>query len=74
MRLADRVRREPRTSEVLWLANGDRLTGGFLGLDETRVKFQTENGDPALDRPGIVAVGFDPAWSFIPGRRAPTSS
>ena len=34
--LWDRVRTEPRSTEVVWLANGDRLAGGFLGLDDKR--------------------------------------
>jgi hypothetical protein len=59
--LWDRVRTEPRTTEVVWLANGDRLTGGFLGLDERAVKLQVEGKEVELDRTGVVAVGFDPA-------------
>ncbi len=31
----DRVRKEPRKEEVVWLSNGDRLTGSFLGFDRT---------------------------------------
>jgi len=61
-----RVRTEPRTSEVVWLANGDRLTGGFLGLTDKQVKFQAANGQIALDRPGIVALGFDPGLAIYP--------
>jgi hypothetical protein len=64
--LLERVRSEPRTSEVLWLANGDRLAGGLLGLDDAKVKLQTENGSVALDRPGVVALGFDPALVHEP--------
>jgi len=61
-----RVRTEPRTSEVVWLANGDRLSGGFLGLTDTQVKLQTDNGPIELDRSGIVALGFDPALAVYP--------
>lgn len=66
----ERVRNEPRPSEVLWLANGDSLTGGLLGLDERRVKFQASNGAIELDRGGIVALGFDPALVVYPRPRA----
>ena len=38
--LWEQVRAEPRTTEVVWLANGDRLAGGFLGLDESKIKIQ----------------------------------
>ncbi len=64
--LLERVRTEPRTTEVLWLANGDRLTGGFLGLEEKRIKFQAAAGPIALDRAGIVALGFDPTLVVYP--------
>jgi hypothetical protein len=64
--LQARVRTEPRTTEVLWLANGDRLTGGFLGLDERKVKFQTPPGPTAIDRAGVVALGFDAAVVAYP--------
>ena len=64
--LLTRVRTEPRTSEVVWLANGDRLTGGFLGLSDKQVKFQAGNGPIELDRTGIVALGFDPALVAYP--------
>jgi hypothetical protein len=64
--LVERVRTEPRTAEVLWLANGDRLTGGFLGLEEKRIKFQAAAGPITLDRAGIVALGFDPSLVVYP--------
>jgi hypothetical protein len=64
--LLERVRTEPRTTEVLWLANGDRLAGGFLGLDEKRVKFQAPTGPTAIERAGVVALGFDPALVNYP--------
>jgi hypothetical protein len=64
--LLERVRTEPRPSEVLWLANGDTLKGGFLGLDEKRIKFQAPNGPIELDRGGIVALGFDPSLVVYP--------
>jgi hypothetical protein len=59
--LVRKVRDEPRTSEVLWLANGDRLAGGFLGLSEKAVEFQPAGEPVKLNRAGVVAVGFDPA-------------
>ena len=59
--LVARVRSEPRSSELLWLANGDKLPGLFAGLDEKRVAFQPATGRVELDRPGVVAIGFDPA-------------
>jgi hypothetical protein len=64
--LLERLRTEPRSSEVLWLGNGDRLTGGYLGLTEKRIKFQAQNGPVELDRSGVVALGFDPALVIYP--------
>ena len=64
--LLTRVREEPRSSEVLWLANGDRMVGGFLGLGKDKLAFQPETGKVELDRGGIVALGFDPALVTYP--------
>jgi len=61
-----KVRTEPRTSEALWLANGDKLTGGFLGLSDQSVEFQPAKEPVKLDRSGVVAVGFDPALVVYP--------
>jgi hypothetical protein len=58
--LWDRIRIEPRTSEVVWLANGDRLAGGFLGLDENKIKIQSNGKAVEIARAGVVAVAFDP--------------
>ena len=64
--LITKVRDEPRTGEVLWLGNGDRLTGGLLGLDEKTVEFQTSTGKVKVDRSGILALGFDPKLVSYP--------
>ena len=61
-----RVRSAPRQTELLWLANGDLLAGGFLGLDEKKIKFQPEGGPIELERSGVVALGFDPALVDYP--------
>ncbi|HKI21581.1 MAG TPA: NPCBM/NEW2 domain-containing protein [Isosphaeraceae bacterium] len=62
----DRVLVEPRSTEVVWLANGDRLAGGFLGLDDKRLKIQVEGKPAEVERGGIVAIGFDPALVNYP--------
>ncbi|MBI1830503.1 MAG: carbohydrate-binding protein, partial [Planctomycetes bacterium] len=64
--LLARVRGEPRSSDVLWLANGDRLTGTFLGLGPQKFKFQREAGPVEIDRSGVVALEFDPAGAAYP--------
>ena len=64
--IMDRVRREPRTSEVLWLANGDRLAGGFLGMDENKITMQLGGKPAPVERAGVVALGFDPALVVYP--------
>ncbi len=64
--LLSRVRSSPRQTELLWLANGDLLAGGFLGLDEKKIKFQPESGPIELERSGVVALGFDPALVVYP--------
>jgi hypothetical protein len=58
--LRDRVRHEPRASEVVWMTNGDRRAGGFLGIDDRTVKLQVEARQVEIDRSGVVALGFDP--------------
>lgn len=58
--LVRKLRDEPRDGEVLWLANGDRLTGGFLGLSEKAITFQSGKNSVKLDRTGVLALGFDP--------------
>jgi NPCBM/NEW2 domain len=60
------VRAVPRTTEVVWLANGDRLAGGFLGLNESKIKLQVSGKPVEVDRPGVVALGFDPTLVSYP--------
>ncbi|WP_165220840.1 NPCBM/NEW2 domain-containing protein [Aquisphaera insulae] len=55
------VREEPRSSEVVWLANGDRLSGGFLGMDDRSIRIQVDGKAVEVDRTGVIGVGFDPA-------------
>jgi hypothetical protein len=59
--LCDRVRLEARTTEVVWLANGDKLSGGFLGLNDRKIKIQIDGKPVEVERAGVLAVGFDPA-------------
>jgi hypothetical protein len=60
------IRNEPRTSEVLWLANGDKQSGSFLGLSDKTVEFQSGKTDLKLDRGAVVALGFDPKLVVYP--------
>jgi hypothetical protein len=64
--LWEQVRGEKRTTDVVWMANGDRQTGGFLGLDDRVVNFQVEGKPVEIDRTGVIAVGFDPAVANYP--------
>src|SRR5262249_33691893 len=34
----DQVLAEPRSTEIVWLANGDRLAGSFLEMDDRKIK------------------------------------
>ena len=54
----DRVRTEPRKDEVVWLSNGDRISGGFLGYDRV-LKLLCDGKTREIDPSRIVAVGFD---------------
>lgn len=65
-KLIQRIGLEPRDDEVLWLANGDRLTGRFLGLDAKSVNFDTGQGEDSLGRSGIIAIGLDPTLIAYP--------
>ena len=63
--LWDKVRLEPRRDEIVWLTNGDRVSGNFLGYD--RVLKLLYDGKPReIDQSRIVAVGFDPALVQYP--------
>jgi hypothetical protein len=64
--ITDRVRNEPRTTEVVWLANGDRQAGGFLSMDENKITMQVAGKPVLFDRAGVVALGFDPALVVYP--------
>jgi hypothetical protein len=64
--LIRKVRDEPRTSEVLWLANGDQFKGGFLGLTERQVEFQPGKEPLKVDRSGVVGLGFDRSLVVYP--------
>jgi NPCBM/NEW2 domain len=65
-RIWTRLEDEPRTTEVVWMVNGDRLAGGFLGLDDRLIKLQIDGKPVELDRTGVVAVGFDPSGVGYP--------
>ena len=60
--LIDRVRDDPRSGEVLYMNNGDRMTGGFLAITPRLVSFQPEKAKNKIDveRSSLVAIGFDP--------------
>jgi len=60
------VRTEPRTSEVVWLKNGDKLAGGFLSLGDKTVAIQPAKEPISLDLSGVVALGFDPSPVVYP--------
>ena len=53
-----KVREDIRTTEVLWLTNGDRLAGGLLALDDKTIKFQPSTGKVEIDRSGVIAFGI----------------
>jgi hypothetical protein len=58
--LRTRMQNDSRNSEVVWMANGDRRVGGFLGLDDRSLKLQIDSKPIAIDRTGVTALGFDP--------------
>ena len=49
----------------MWLSNGDRLTGSFLGFDRT-LKLLTSGKPREIEQARIAAVGFDPAHLNYP--------
>jgi hypothetical protein len=65
-----RVREEARNSEVLWLLNGDRLSGGYLGLTDKVIEFQTGKEKVKVDRSGVAALGFEPSSVVYPRPKA----
>jgi hypothetical protein len=69
--LRNGVRDTPRDSEVLWLANGDRLAGSLLSLAADAVGFQPDTGPVTVPRGSVVALGFDPALATYPRPAGP---
>jgi hypothetical protein len=61
-----RIRAEPHAGEIAWLANGDRVVGTFLGMDDRVVRLQVEGEPRELPREGVTAIGFDPALVSYP--------
>jgi hypothetical protein len=57
--LRDRIEFEGRKSEVVWLSNGDRVDGSFIGMDERSIKLEVDRKPLEVDRGTAVAVGFD---------------
>lgn len=66
-----RLRDEPRSSEVVWLNNGDRIAGSFLGMDDRSIKLQVDQKPLEIDRGGVVAIGFDPKLLNYPRPEGP---
>jgi NPCBM/NEW2 domain len=64
--LRDQVLRDARTTEVLWMTNGDRVKGSFASLDNHEIKFQIDANAVGLDRSRVVALGFDPSLVVYP--------
>jgi NPCBM/NEW2 domain len=62
----DQILVEPRKTEVVWLVNGDRLDGSFLGMDERKIKLEIDQKPLEVDRSGVVSVGFDPGLVNYP--------
>jgi len=62
----DQVLVEPRSTEVIWLLNGDRLAGSFLEMNDRKIKIQIEGKPVEVDRSGVVALGFDPGLVNYP--------
>ncbi|GAC1463368.1 MAG: hypothetical protein NVSMB9_00770 [Isosphaeraceae bacterium] len=65
-RLILQVRDEPRASEMLWLTNGDKLSGGLLGLTDKIVEIQRGMEPLKLERTGLIALGFDHRVAVYP--------
>jgi hypothetical protein len=66
----DQLVTEPRSSEVVWLANGDRLAGNFLAMDDRKIQMQIAGKPVDVDRSGDVALGFDPGLVNYPRPKA----
>jgi hypothetical protein len=69
--LWNHVQYDSRNSEVVWMANGDRRIGGFLGLDDRSLKLQVDSKPIVIDRTGVNALGFDPNLVSYPLPESP---
>lgn len=64
--LVQRVRTEPRTSEVLWLANHDKLAVGFQSLGDKFIDYLSAGKTERIERARVSAIGFDPSLVSYP--------
>lgn len=69
--LLTNLREGTRNADVLWLGNGDHLTGDLLSIGTEKIQFQPEAKLLELARPGVLAVGFDPATVKYPKPEGP---
>ncbi|MFO0960725.1 MAG: NPCBM/NEW2 domain-containing protein [Isosphaeraceae bacterium] len=63
------IREELGGQEVLWLSNGDRLEGSFLGLAADNLEFRSRGGELRPPRKEVRALAFDPKLVDYPRPR-----
>lgn len=66
-RLGRSILDDPRQADVVRLANGDRLTGTVVAVDEQRATLDRPGGELTLDRAQIRSIALDPTLAR-PGR------
>jgi len=70
-RLVDRLLEAKGSSDVVLLANGDRLAGVVVDVDEREVRFDADGKPTRLPRDRVGAVVFNPALRSRTSKPAP---
>jgi hypothetical protein len=66
LRLIGRVVDQEEKHDVLYLVNGDRLTGQFMGLSEGNFQFDSGAGAVQIAAAGVAALSLNPELTSFP--------
>lgn len=69
--LGEDILTQTRESDVLWLANGDRVTGTLVRIDEKVVSLEVDTGPQEIERVQVHAIGMDPSLISPPEFEGP---
>ncbi|HVW00377.1 MAG TPA: NPCBM/NEW2 domain-containing protein [Planctomycetaceae bacterium] len=71
LRLISRIVDQDDKHDVLYLVNGDRLTGQFMGLSEGSFQFDAGAGAVQIAADGVAALAMNPELTSFPRAEGP---